>query len=180
MMTKDQLIQQLEASLTKRGSQRIADICVSEPALMHELLLLSFHHEPEIAFRAAWILETSALQYPECFRENIPFFLQRYGEQSNNSCQRHFTKIMMHLLKTNAVPEPFDYATIIEPTFVWLADEQIPVAVKANCMSILFMLRKKDDWIGEELRAQIEFLMKDGTAAIQSRGKKILHKLAAK
>ncbi|PWG78564.1 hypothetical protein DDR33_21620 [Pararcticibacter amylolyticus] len=179
-MTKDQLIQQLKASLTKRGSQRIADICVSEPALMHELLLLSFHHEPEIAFRAAWVLETSALQYPEGFRQNIPVFLQRYGDQSNNSCQRHFSKIMMHLLKTNAIPEPFDYAAIIEPTFVWLADEQIPVAVKANCMSILFMLRKKEDWIGEELRAQIEFLMKDGTAAIQSRGKKILHKLAAK
>ena len=179
-MTKEQLIQQLEASLTKRGSQRIADICVSEPALMHELLLLSFHHEPEIAFRAAWILETSVLQYSERFKENIPVFLQRYEEQANNSCQRHFTKIMLHLLKTNAIPEQFDYNTIIEPTFAWLADEQIPVAVKANCMSILFILRKKDDWIEEELRAQIEFLMKDGTAAIQSRGKKILHKLTAK
>lgn len=66
---------------------------------------------------------------------------------------------------------------IIETTFDWLIDPQTPVAVKVNCMDILLNFGKEQRWIPDELRSQVQFLLKDGSAAVQSRGKRILMKL---
>jgi hypothetical protein len=40
-------------------------------------------------------------------------------------------------------------------------------------MDVLYNLKEIDGWIAGELRAQIEFQLKDGSAALQSRGKKV-------
>jgi len=66
---------------------------------------------------------------------------------------------------------------IIEITFDWLIDSQTPVAVKVNCMDILLHFGKEQPWIPDELSSQVQFLLKDGSAAVQSRGKRILKKL---
>jgi hypothetical protein len=42
----------------------------------------------------------------------------------------------------------------------------------------LFNLRTRYPWIEEELANQIKFLMRNGTAAIQSRGRKLLAQLS--
>jgi len=53
----------------------------------------------------------------------------------------------------------------------------VAVAVKVFCCEILFNLRNRYDWLTDELARKTEFLMKDGSAAMQSRGKKILKQL---
>jgi len=67
---------------------------------------------------------------------------------------------------------------IIGTTFEWMVYPQTPVAVKVNCMDVLYNLKEIDGWIADELRAQIEFQLKDGSAALQSRGRKVLKKLS--
>ena len=44
-------------------------------------------------------------------------------------------------------------------------------------MDILFHFCKEESWIKDELRFQVQFLLKDASAALQSRGKRILKKL---
>ena len=178
-MTKEELLEALKETLLKVKMQKLTDLCIKESYSYRDLIDLTFYHEEEIAFRAAWILESCLKHFAERFDPEIPYFLDCYPRQDNHSCRRHYTKIMMQLLKTR--PASIEPCTdqIVEATFEWLANERVPVAVKANCMTILFVLRKKHDWIEEELKAQIEFLMKNGTAGIQSRGKKILAMLAS-
>jgi len=67
-----------------------------------------------------------------------------------------------------------DRERLVETIFGWLIDPETPVAVQVNCMDILFNMRNEFDWLGEELRNQIRFLMRDGSAAMQSRGRKLL------
>ncbi|WP_186461731.1 hypothetical protein [Mucilaginibacter pallidiroseus] len=45
---------------------------------------------------------------------------------------------------------------------------------------ILYCLTDRYDWIAAELENQIVFMMRDGTAAIQLRGKKIINSLHTK
>ncbi|WP_276363438.1 hypothetical protein [Daejeonella sp. H1SJ63] len=73
--------------------------------------------------------------------------------------------------------ETVDLENLIETTFELMINPETPVAVKVNCMDILFNMRATYDWISGELREQILFLLKDGTAAIQSRGRSILKQL---
>lgn len=137
-----------------------------------------------IAFRAAWVLEYIATHHPERFMPVFGTFMSRLPEQQNHSCQRHFTKILMHVTRPDA-PALYQEARgtingeqVVDTIFSWLIASRTPVAVQVNCMDILFNMRNEFEWIAEELAQQTAFLMKDGSAALQSRGKKILAKLS--
>ncbi|NEU08337.1 hypothetical protein GZH53_08455 [Flavihumibacter sp. R14] len=181
-MNKSELLHAISTTLVKAKAERLAALTANKEVSVSDLLELTFYNQPDIAFRAAWILECVVRKYPERFESLIPEFLDRYIEQNNQSCQRHFTKIitcitdpkwsaMQHL-----VPH-YNVEPIIEKTFEWLIDEKAPVALQVNCMDVLFNLRNRSSWIGEELRSQILFLLHDGSPAVQSRGKAILKKL---
>ena len=135
----------------------------------------------EVGFRAAWITEIVAHTFPAQFDEHVDEFVEAYIILKNQSAQRHFTKIFMELTNGKRIqihrllPA---VETIIETTFEWMINPQTPVAVKVNCMDVLYNLKETDRWIADELRAHIEFQLKDGSAALQSRGKKVLKKLS--
>ena len=54
---------------------------------------------------------------------------------------------------------------------------KVLIAVKVFAAEALFNLRYRYPWITEELTNQLQFLMINGSAAIQSRGKKLLNAL---
>jgi len=70
-----------------------------------------------------------------------------------------------------------DLEPIVEQCFDWLIDPNILIAVKVHAAEALFNIRVRYPWITEELAEQLQYLMKDGSAAIQARGKKLLDKL---
>jgi len=145
---------------------------------------LSYDQQDDsIAFRAAWVLEYIAVHYPERFMPVFADFLSMLPNQRNRSCQRHFTKILM-LITDPRAPENYrdaylgaDRECLAETVFGWLIDPHTPVAVQVNCLDILYNLTGEFEWIKDELKQQTEFLLRDGSAAMQSRGKKILAKL---
>lgn len=136
-----------------------------------------------IAFRAAWLLEYIASHHPGRFLAVVDTFLSRLSNQKNLSCQRHFTNILRVLTHPKA-PKLYrdvllsaDREQLVETVFNWFIDTQTPVAVQANCMDILLNMSGEFNWVRDELKLQIEFLLRDGSPAIQSRGKKVLAKL---
>lgn len=145
---------------------------------------LSYDQQDDsIAFRAAWVLEYIAAHYRERFMPVFADFLSALPNQRNRSCQRHFTKILMMITDPQA-PDSYrdaylqaDREHLAETVFGWLIDPGTPVAVQVNCLDILYNLIREFEWIKDELKQQTEFLLRDGSAAMQSRGKKILAKL---
>lgn len=138
---------------------------------------------PALAFRAAWLLEYIASHHPDRFLAVAGTFLGRLSDQKNLSCQRHFTNILRVLTYPKA-PKPYQEVLLssnreqlVETVFNWFIDPQTPVAVQANCMDVLLNMSGEFGWIRDELKLQIEFLLRDGSAAIQSRGKRVLAKL---
>jgi hypothetical protein len=61
-----------------------------------------------------------------------------------------------------------------------MIDPKVRIAVKVFAAQALFNLRERYPLIKDELAEQIRFLMRDGTAAIQSRGRKLLTGLSQK
>ncbi|HWK99320.1 MAG TPA: hypothetical protein VNQ55_05215 [Parapedobacter sp.] len=183
-------IQTLKARLTVNNTNQIRvpdlsalgdapDVPMTE---LHDLCYDVDH--PKLAFRAAWLLEYIAVNYPDRFMLVMNPFLARLAHQKNPSCQRHFTNILIRLTRPK-VPTSYqrtllstDREQLVETVFSWLIDPQTPVAVQANCMDVLLNMSGEFEWIREELKLQIEFLLRDGSAAIQSRGKKVLGKLS--
>lgn len=175
-MNKEQLLKELTFPLSKKKVNQfvLSDLCSAE-----DLMDLSVYPHRKIAFHAAWVLEYLIYSNPERFKNVYANFLSFYLVQKNLSCQRHFTKILMLLTESSNrhLLENIDLEKLTERTFELLIDTLTPIAVKANCMNILFNMREVFTWITEELKEQVLFLLKNGTPAIQSRGKNILKRL---
>lgn len=178
-MNKDQLLKKLSSALSKADAVKIAQ---DKTCLPVDLIDLSFNPQKEVAFRASWVLEQFLYYRLDDLIQSLPDFISAYIIQKNQSCQRHFTKIMMFIADLKSLSDTSIVIAkykeqIVETTFDWLIDSETPVAVQVNCMDILFPFAKEESWIKDELRSQVQFLLKDGSAALQSRGKRILKKL---
>ncbi|MCP2043936.1 hypothetical protein [Pontibacter sp. HSC-36F09] len=181
-MHTEELFEVLSQIQSKAQVQHLAAQANSGKLPVADLLRLCYtQHKPAVAFRAAWVLEEVAHTYPEQFVPHLPDFVSQLSAQHNLSCQRHFTKILMccanpkarpiYSTAWSAIPE---HEAVVETMFEWLIDPRTPVAVKVNCLDVLAYLQDEFPWIKDELKAQIEFLLKDGSPAMLSRGKRLL------
>lgn len=172
------LERKLSGRQDKKRAASLAAQCRNGDFSYRDLIDLSFHPDGVLAFHAAWALENVFLAGSSP-RTDWEYFFKRYADQKNRSCQRHYTKIAIYFFEKAATDADVDLEIVIERTLEWLADESTPVAVKANCIDILFALRKEEDWLAEELTFQLEFIVRNGiSAALQSRTKKFLAKLS--
>ncbi|MBM3402057.1 MAG: hypothetical protein FJY21_07065 [Bacteroidetes bacterium] len=178
-MDQVKLLNKLSKALTKMEVIQIAKDQSCRPL---KLLNLSLYPEHEIAFRAAWVLEQFLYYRLDDLVEILPEYFSAYSMQKNPSCQRHLSKILIGLTDKGSAEKVkaglSQYQDqIIETTFDWLINPETPVAVKANCMDILLYFTKENLWIAEELQFQVQFLLKNSSAALQSRGKRVLKKI---
>lgn len=182
-MTKEHLITQLSATLVKTKVDKLSKIVKDQGFNLRDLIDLTFHEDKNIAFRAAWVLENVYLVNPVFYLPELDYLLARFKDVVYPSCQRHYAKIIMHITRPKTHPlikqklQDTDLEPVVEKCFDWLIDPKVLIAVKVFAAGALFNLRHRYDWIAEELANQIKFMMRTGTAAIQSRGKKLLEAL---
>lgn len=179
-MTQSEIVKYLIDNIGKPKVMALSNTLVTEKYDLQELIDITFHPDQGVGFRAVWALEFIVLDHPTVFYPCISYFYSTIKEVTNGGCKRHYAKITMHITDKKA-PIYFkrwfadnDVEPVVEQLFDWLIDPKVNVAVKAFVAEALFNLRNRYDWIAEELANQLEFLMKDGSPAIQARGKKLL------
>jgi len=180
MLTQSQLIERISKALGKVKVLELTQILWEEQYVLHDLIDLTFYADRDIAFRAAWLLENVFLQDPEAYLTDLAYLIKRFTEVKYPSCQRHYAKIIMHITSTKSPQSiknelhKINLEPIIEQLFEWMIDPKVKIAVKVFASEALFNMRDRYNWIAEELANQIQFLMRNGTMAIQTRGRKIL------
>jgi hypothetical protein len=184
MISKDELITQLTGSTGKKKVLELSRIIKEHAFALRDLIDLTFYADKGIAFRAAWILENLFLQKPELYLTDLNYLMAKFKDVQYPSCKRHYAKILMHITDKKALfsikqkLQEFDLEPVVEKCFDWMIDPKVRVAVKVFAADALFNLKDRYPWIKEELGNEVQFLMKNGTAAMQSHGKKILSLLA--
>ena len=179
-----ELIKQISGTIGKTKVLKLSTILAEKNFELDDLIDLTFHGDKGIAFRAAWLLENMFLANPESFLPHIEYLLSRIGEITNTSCKRHYAKILMLLTAPRALQSirqklnEINLEPAIEQCFDWLIDPRVMVAVKSFASEALFNMRLRYPWIADELPEQLEYLMRDGTAAIQSKGRRLLSYLS--
>lgn len=183
MLTKDELINEISKTIEKVKVVKLTAILKKQNFSLHDLINITFHEDKNVAFRAAWLLENLFLQNPEIYVDELEYLIQKIKEVKHPSCKRHYAKIMMHISMPRAnvaIKEKLteiNLEPVAEQFFDWMIDPKVLIAVKVFVAQTLFNLRYRYPWINEELAEQLKFLMRNGTAAIQSRGKKLLAEL---
>ena len=177
------LIDSLKSTLSKNKVEKLASIACEETFSVKDLIDLSFCHDEQIGFRAAWILERVYSNHQERFLPEADDFLEKLPSQNNLSALRHYVKILAFMTKKNASAEikeiikSYETEKLVEVTFAWLIDDEIPVAVKSHCLNILANLNSKHNWIKAELIETMEFLVDKESIGFFSKVKQIRKQL---
>jgi hypothetical protein len=185
VMTQTELIEHLTATFGKTKVNKLKAILTEQDFALRDLIELTFYPDKTIAFRSAWLLENLILSNPLACLPEIDYLLIKFTKVSYPSCRRHYAKIIMHLTspKNNQLIKEQLQNKNLEPIVVqcfdWMIDSKVLIAVKVFSAEALFNLRHRYPWIAEELANQLQFLMNNGSPAIQSRGKKLLNALKA-
>jgi len=183
MLTHDQLIKEITNSMGKEKVLNLSAILKKEQFALCDLVDITFHEDHGIAFRAAWLMENLFLQKPGQYIEHLEYLVSRIKDVRDASCKRHYAKIMMHVTGPKAPAaikqklSEIDFEMVVEQFFDWIIDPKVLIAVKVFATEALFNIRDRYPWIKEELAEQLRFLMRNGTAAIQTRGRKLLKQL---
>ncbi len=149
-----------------------------------DLIAVTFNNDKDIAFRASWLLENLFLQQPDKYVNHIGLILAAIPKVKYPGPQRHYAKILMHLTASSAPAAiksevaRFDMEPVIEQLFDWLISPKVKVAVKVFAAEALLNLSDSYTWLKEELAQQLHFLMRNGSAAMQVAGKRILKQIA--
>ena len=179
----ESLFKQISNTIGKTKVLELSRILKEENFALRDLIDLSFYPDKDIAFRAAWILENIFLLSPDRYQSELEYLISRIKEVKYASCQRHYAKILMHITDPKTIQSikdklaTLDMEPVVEQCFDWMIDPKVKVAVKCFASEALFNLRHRYPWIKEELANQIEFLMRNGSAGIQARGKGLLAKM---
>ena len=184
MLTSDELIKEISAAIVKLKVVKLRAIIKKQQFSVKDLIDITFHPDKDIAFRAAWILENLFLQKPESYLDQTAYLISRIKEVENPGCKRHYAKIIMHITSPKAPLSikqklaEIDLGPVVEQLFDWMINPKVLIAVKVFAAQALFNVRERYPWIAEELESQLRFLMQNGSAAIQTRGRKLLNSLA--
>ncbi len=183
MYSPAELIKEISSTIGKTKVVKLTAILKQQQFLLTDLIDITFHTDHNIAFRASWILENLFLQKPECYIDDLGYLLSRIIDVKNESCKRHYAKIVMHITAAKApvsIKQKLDVINlepVVEHLFDWMIDPKVRIAIKSFAAEALFNLRNRYLWVAEELANQIQFLMRNGSPAIQSKGKKLLAQL---
>jgi hypothetical protein len=183
MISQAELIKQISVTIGKTKVLELSRILNEQQFLLCDLVDITFYADKNIAFRAAWILENLFLTDPASYETDLEYLLSKIKEVKHESCQRHYAKIIMHITDPKAIPviknklAQIDMEPVIEQCFDWMIDPKVKIAVKCFSSEVLFNLSNRHPWIKEELANQLQFLMRNGSPGIQSRGRKLLYQL---
>ncbi|MFD1628264.1 hypothetical protein [Pseudopedobacter beijingensis] len=140
--------------------------------------------EQQVVFRAAWLLEEIFMNIEDSFTIILKDFLLHYPLQQNQSAQRHYSKIAMRISNVAYIKRYQLSAAQLKPltegSFDWLIFEDTPVAIKCNCIDILYNLSlvlANEKWIIDELLNILELNLLSESPALLSRTKRVLKKL---
>lgn len=128
-----------------------------------------------IAWRAGWVLDNFARKHPIAIKPYIKELTEILISTPHNGVRRHLTRIL-----SDIDPRQIEDGRVVDLCFSWLINPKIPVAVKANSMSIIANLTKIYPELAQELEIIINDAYEEETAGYKSRSRKIMQQIKGK
>ncbi|OOQ61902.1 hypothetical protein [Mucilaginibacter pedocola] len=180
MLSQNELIKHFFNNYSKTKVAQLTAAINEQGFDIKQLIDLTFNADKTIGFRAIWLLDSVMLSDLERYSAYLGYFLSRVKEVTNESCKRHYARIMMFMTDAKAPDtvkaalQKIDLEPTVEQFFDWIIDPKVKIAVKIFAADTLYNLSGRYDWVAEELALQTEILMRSGQPFITSRGEKLM------
>lgn len=158
---------------SKSQCQKIVDYIGSDEQKFARLMKVFLEGEYRLTQRAAWPLSYCIEQHPALVK---PYFKVLFGMLQKPGVHSAVARNIVRLLQHVGIPKRYHGKTLTI-CFDFIADPQVPVAIKAFSLTLLDRLSGSYPEIKSELRLIIEERWDHETPAFKSRAKKILGRI---
>jgi len=155
---------QLMAEISRRNTDLVASWAITQPGAINCLVDIAFSADDILSFRASWVLEKLSEHYSGILDEYIPKIIKALPDFTSSSTRRTLSKVLMH----HTIPEDLEGETL-NFCLNMIESAKEPVAVKANCMTLVFRLLPKYPELKSELFAIIETQIPYNSVAFKAR-----------
>ncbi|WP_425076052.1 adenylosuccinate lyase [Psychroserpens sp. S379A] len=185
-MTTEQLYNELNyVNHSREKRLYYANLVISQPELIPELLDVLFTVDDKISCRAAWVFEFMCGEKLEAIIPHLDRFTASIHKVHLDSAVRPVAKICEYLITAyyskneNAIKTALNSKhkeKIVEACFDWMINDE-KIAPKAYAMNTLFLLGQDIDWIHPELVMILERDYQMQSSGFKARARHILKKI---
>lgn len=169
---KEKIQAQLLAELSRRNIDLIVQWAEDNFKVTEALVEIVLEHKELLAQRAAWSLEKLSERHDNYLEKYIPSIIKELPKIPSSSTRRTIAKVLM----LHNIPEVFE-SEILDFCLNMLESPKEPVAVKANCMTIVFNLLPKYPDLKNEIFTIIEDQIPYNSVGFKSRFNVLKRKL---
>lgn len=185
-LTTEQLYKELNyVNHTREKRLYYANLLISQPEIIPELLDIVFKVDDKVSCRAAWVFEFMCGEKLDTIIPYLNRFTASIHKVHLDSAVRPVAKVCEYVIKAyvskkeNAIQNALTSnhkEKIVEACFDWMINDE-KIAPKAYAMNTLFLLGKEIDWIHPELMIILERDYQNQSAGFKARARPILKKI---
>lgn len=161
---KEKLREQLLAEISRRNIDFVVQQTEQNPELLDGLLELYTDADHQTSMRASWGLEKLAERKKIDLTPFLSSIIGKLSQLKSSGARRCIAKVLMQY----PAPENCE-GELLDFCFKMMEDPKEPVAVKANCMTIVFDLLPRYPELKNELFAVIESQIPHSSVGLESR-----------
>jgi len=145
------------------------------PQYFKNVLDLALQKDSPINWRAARVVVLSTQKYPELFEPYTNLIAKKFPAFKNAGLKRVFPMALaFHKSKINDKNK----IQLIDTCFKYTISENEDIAVRVNCMQLIYEIQKDIPELSTELKLTIELILQESEShALKARAKMILKKL---
>jgi hypothetical protein len=162
----------LLVEMSRRNTDFIRDIVLSNKALFDELFKLTLLNEEPISRRAMWVVDVASEVEPEILLPYINDLINALSGFHHDGLKRHTLRI---LSRYELGMETF--LPILDLCFKYMRSEKESVAVRYQAIHLLYKMSEKENGLKHEIISTIELQMHDGSSGLRNQCLKLLKKL---
>jgi len=142
---------QLMSEMSRRNIDLVCQMLIDDNNLVPILLKLALQHNNKVSIRAFWVLEILSTKLNKPLQKYIGIIISELYNVKIEGSLRIITKILMlhNITKHEGV--------LFEFCMLKIESDKTPVAIKANCMSLIFNILPRYP----ELKDEVFILIKD-------------------
>ncbi|UXP31535.1 hypothetical protein N6H18_14380 [Reichenbachiella agarivorans] len=169
----NELISRLSGPVSKQKSLEVAAFVMTDPSRLDTLIDIFLGDDHRLCQNAAMTITCLVDHYPGSIHPYITRCIDQLDKNPIDAVKRN----VLRMLQDQETPESH-HGQLVQHCFDYLTNRQTAIAIQVFAMSVLANLCDIYPDLKNELRIIVEDMIPNGSGGIQSRGKKILKRLA--
>ncbi len=166
-------------NILNNSSRFTADLTVEKvgnnPKHFKSILYLTLNKDSPINWRAARVVVLASKKHPELFEPYANFIAEKFPTFKTAGLKRVFPIALAYHI--NKISDK-NKIQLIDTCFKYTISEKEDIAVRVNCMQLIYEIQKDIPELSIELKLTIELILQESEShALKARAKMILKKL---